>query len=167
MRFVSCILVLNLLVCLFCMAQMRKCMDGLGQIVKSEEAIARSAPTLDRTTQLLETHFALSTPRRPLGTNVKTYASDQCQKMCAESAKHKRPQLDRCSPSNCQFPGGAAQHTVQTGIPTQNFRANSRHSKSERFVPEPTWKVSPLTRHQPVSGPPFLSLSTCCGGIAR
>lgn len=92
-------------------------MDGLRQIVKSEEAIARSSPTLDRTTQLLETHFALSTPRRHLGGNVKTYASDQCQKMCAESAKHKRPQLHRCSPSDVQFPVGAVQDTVETGGP--------------------------------------------------
>lgn len=116
MRLVSFILVLNLLVCRLCLTQMRKCLNGLGQIMKSEEAIARSDLTLDRITQLLETHLALSTPRRHLEANVKTYALYPRQNMCAESPRHKRSQLHRCSRSDCQSPVGELRRTVATGI---------------------------------------------------
>ena len=121
MRLVSSILVLNLLVCLLCLAQMRKCKHGLGQIIKSEEAIARSAPALDRITQLLETHFASSTPPRHVKANGKTNALDPCRRMCAESLRQKRAQLHRCSRSDCQFPVVALRRTVETGFLSSEF----------------------------------------------
>ena len=92
-------------------------MHDLGQIMKNEEAIARSAPTLDRITQLMETHFASSTPPRRLEANVKTYPLDPYQRMCAESPRRRRTQLHHCSRSDSQFPVVALRRTVEDRLP--------------------------------------------------
>lgn len=72
MKLVSFLLVLNLLACMACLAQLRKCMVRLAEIKQIEQNVANSSLELERLPKLLETHFALGTAPRHLLTYTKT-----------------------------------------------------------------------------------------------